>query len=73
MGIGMGSYITLGGGQSIWRSSPPGLVAASAMNGATFETTYNVYVRIAFQHVYEGVLTTPVSAADVALGKYCGR
>jgi len=69
MGVGLGSYVTLGTGQPYLVFLAPGLVAAAAMNGATFETTYNAFVRMTFQRTYEGMLTTPVAVEDIALGE----
>lgn len=69
MGLGLGSYVTLGSGEGYLQFLAPGLVAAAAMNGATFETTYNVFVRMTFQRTYEGMLTTPVSVEDIAAGE----
>ncbi len=47
----------------------PGLMAASAMNGAVFDSTMNVYFKLKHERLYDTVLTTPMSAGDVALGE----
>ena len=47
----------------------PGLAATSAMYGAVFELTYNVYVKLQFGHVYDAVITTPLEAEDAAAGE----
>ncbi|MFT6290908.1 MAG: lipooligosaccharide transport system permease protein, partial [Ilumatobacter sp.] len=47
----------------------PGLMAASAMNGAVFDSTMNVFFKIKVSKTYDAVLTTPMTAADVALGE----
>ena len=47
----------------------PGLLAASAMNGAIFDSTMNVFFKIKVSKTYDSVLTTPMSAGDVALGE----
>ena len=47
----------------------PGLMAASAMNGAVFDSTMNVFFKIKIAKTYDAVLTTPMTAADVALGE----
>ena len=49
----------------------PGLMAASAMNGAVFDSTMNVFFKIKVAKTYDAVLTTPMTAADVALGEIC--
>jgi lipooligosaccharide transport system permease protein len=47
----------------------PALMAASAMNGAVFETTMNIFFKIRHSHLYDAVLATPLTPADVALGE----
>ena len=47
----------------------PGLMAASAMNGAVFDSTMNIYFKLRHSKLYDTVLTTPMSAGDVALGE----
>lgn len=47
----------------------PGLLAASAMNGAVFDTTGNVFYKLKNSRLYDAVLTTPLSAGDVAAGE----
>ena len=45
----------------------PALLAASAMNGAMYETM-NVFFRINFDKTYESMLATPVTVGDVVIG-----
>lgn len=47
----------------------PGLMAASAMNGAIFDSTGNVFGRLRNQKLYDAVLATPMEPADVAVGE----
>jgi lipooligosaccharide transport system permease protein len=47
----------------------PALLAASAMNGATYEATFNVYFKLKYAKVYDAVLSTPMEAGDVARGE----
>ena len=47
----------------------PALMAASAMNGAVYETTMNVYFKMKQSRLYDAVLSTPMVPADVALGE----
>lgn len=47
----------------------PGLLAAAAMNGAVFEVTYGVFIKLRFAHLYDAVLTTPLEPEDIALGE----
>lgn len=47
----------------------PAMMAASAMNGSVIETTFNIFFKLKYQKVYEGVLTTPMQPADIAIGE----
>jgi lipooligosaccharide transport system permease protein len=47
----------------------PALMAASAMNGAVFESTMNVFFQLKYDKVYDAALATPLTAGDVALGE----
>jgi lipooligosaccharide transport system permease protein len=47
----------------------PALLAAAAMNGAIYESTINVFAKLKWGRVYEGVLATPLGVRDVALGE----
>ncbi len=69
LGIGLGAYIQEMGGVSYVAFLAPGLVAVSAMNGASFEVTYNAYVRLNFEKTYEAMLTTPIQPEDVLAGE----
>ena len=47
----------------------PALLAASAMNGAIYECTFNVFFKLKYGRVYDAVLATPLEASDVARGE----
>ncbi|MEA1903927.1 MAG: ABC transporter permease [Actinomycetota bacterium] len=47
----------------------PAMMAASAMNGSVIETTFNIFFKLKYQKVYEGVLTTPMQPSDIAIGE----
>jgi lipooligosaccharide transport system permease protein len=47
----------------------PALLATSAMNGAIFDSTWNVYFKMQFAKLYEGMLATSLGTLDVALGE----
>jgi len=72
LGVGLGYYVSSGGqfGQDYLTYIAPGLVAASAMNGASFETTYNVFVKLHFGKLYDAMVTTRVNMEDVAVGEW---
>jgi lipooligosaccharide transport system permease protein len=47
----------------------PGLLASSAMNGAIFDSVFNLFYKLKYAHTYESVLSTPLSVSDVAIGE----
>jgi lipooligosaccharide transport system permease protein len=47
----------------------PALMATSAMNGSVMETTFNIFFKLKFGNVYEGILTTPMNPRDIAIGE----
>ena len=47
----------------------PALLASAAMNGAIFDSTYNVFFRLKYEKTYDAVLATPMGVGDVALGE----
>jgi lipooligosaccharide transport system permease protein len=69
LGIGVGAYITEMGGLSYLEFLAPGLVCVSAMNGASFEVTYNIFVRMNFEKAYDSMLTTPLEPDDLLAGE----
>ncbi|HEY2989390.1 MAG TPA: ABC transporter permease, partial [Candidatus Binatia bacterium] len=69
IGLGLGAYINEIGGTSYLAFLAPGLVCVAAMNGASFEVTYNIYVRLNFEKAYDAMLTTPIEPDDVLAGE----
>ncbi|WP_083521546.1 ABC transporter permease [Arthrobacter luteolus] len=74
MGIGLGSLIgTVSGpgGEQISYAAyiAPALLAVSAMNGAIYDSTMNVFFKLNFARLYEGMLATSLGPLDVALGE----
>jgi lipooligosaccharide transport system permease protein len=47
----------------------PALVATAAMNGAVFETIFNVFFKLNYAKTYEGVLATPMGITEIAIGE----
>jgi lipooligosaccharide transport system permease protein len=47
----------------------PGLLASSAMNGAMFDSTFNVFFKLKIAKTYDAILSTPLGVGDVALGE----
>lgn len=47
----------------------PALLATAAMNGAVFETIFNVFFKLNYAKTYDGVLATPMGITEIALGE----
>jgi lipooligosaccharide transport system permease protein len=74
VGLGVGALVgdvTLSSGDVISYAAfvAPALLASSAMNGAVFESTLNIFFRLKWDKVYDAVLTTPLHPLDIALGE----
>ncbi len=69
MGLGLGTYINEMEGLTYIQFLAPGLLVSSIMWGASLETTYNVFVKMNFDRIYDGILSTPVNPKDLALGE----
>jgi lipooligosaccharide transport system permease protein len=69
LGFGLGAYVTRIAGMSYIQFIAPGLIASSIMTAASFETTYNTFVRIHFDRVYEAMMATPVTVEDIVVGE----
>ena len=69
IGVGVGAYITEMAGMSYTAFLTPGLLCVSAMHGASFEVTYNLFVRMTYEKAYDAMLTTPVEPDDILIGE----
>jgi lipooligosaccharide transport system permease protein len=74
MGLGLGALIgtvTGPGGQPISYAAyiAPALLATSAMNGAIYDSTWNVFFKLRFAKLYAGMLATSLGPLDVAAGE----
>jgi lipooligosaccharide transport system permease protein len=47
----------------------PALLATAAMNGAVFETIFNVFFKLNYAKTYDGILATPMGISEIALGE----
>ena len=72
LGLGLGTFIQQGGinGQEYVAFIAPGLLASNAMFAASFESTFDTFVKLRFDKVYDAIITTPVNAEDVVVGEY---
>ena len=47
----------------------PAMLAASAMNGAVYESTFNIFFKIRYGNTYKAILATPIGPGDIATGE----
>ncbi len=69
MGYGLGRQIPQIEGLTYLQFIAPGLVTSAVMYSAAFEATYGSYTRLSTQRTFEGILMTPVSAEELAMGE----
>ncbi|GAA2561555.1 lipooligosaccharide transport system permease protein [Neomicrococcus aestuarii] len=74
MGIGLGSIVgtvTGPGGTPMSYAAyiAPALLAVSAMNGAIYDSTMNVFFKMNFAKLYQNMLYTSLGPLDVAIGE----
>jgi lipooligosaccharide transport system permease protein len=74
IGIGLGQLVgdvTGPGGTPISYAMfvAPALLASSAMNGAVYESTMNIFFKMKFAKLYDAILATPMRPSDIAIGE----
>jgi lipooligosaccharide transport system permease protein len=73
IGLGLGALIGAVpyGGQEVAYTAfvAPALMASSAMNGAIYDSTMNVFYKLKEARTYDAILATPIGVGDVALGE----
>jgi lipooligosaccharide transport system permease protein len=74
IGFGLGALVgTVSGpgGQQISYQLfiAPGLLASAAMNGAITEGTFNFFFKLRYNKTFDAILSTPLSAGDIAVGE----
>jgi lipooligosaccharide transport system permease protein len=73
MGVGLGTYVDASataalGGVSYLAFLAPGLLAATAMQSASFEATFPIMGGLVWNRVYHAMYATPIRPKDIALG-----
>lgn len=71
LGLGLGAYVAAGGTfeNGYLHFVATGLIASATMNGAVFEATYNIFVKLRFNKTYDSMVATRVNMEDVVLGE----
>ena len=72
--VGLGALVgpvTGPGGRSVGYTEfvAPALLATSSMNGAVYDSTFNVFHKLKYAKVYDAALATPLGPGDIALGE----
>ena len=75
MGVGLGTYVDRSGsatqalgGLSYLQFLAPGLLAASTMQAAAFESTFPIMAGLTWQKVFHAMYATPISPRDIVVG-----
>jgi lipooligosaccharide transport system permease protein len=73
MGLGLGSYVSDAaiddiGGVSYLVFLAPGLLAATAMQAASFEATFPIMGGLVWTRIFHAMHASPISPRDIALG-----
>ncbi len=74
LGVGLGALIgdiSLADGRTVSYAQfmAPAMLAMSAMNGAVFDATYNMFFKLKYMHTFDAMLATPVGPRDIAVGE----
>lgn len=68
IGYGVGRYVAEMGGLPYAVFLAPGIISTTAMNTASFESTFGSFTRMTQQNTYLAILATPCSVADIVAG-----
>jgi lipooligosaccharide transport system permease protein len=74
IGFGVGELVgdfQLGDGRTVGYAAfvAPAMLAASVMNGALAESTFNFFGRLKWQKLYDAMVATPLRPFEIALGE----
>jgi lipooligosaccharide transport system permease protein len=73
LGLGLGQFVgeVSAGGHPVSYAAyiAPALLAVAAMNGAIYDSTWNVFFKMNYAKLYEGMLSTSLGPLDVAIGE----
>jgi lipooligosaccharide transport system permease protein len=69
LGFGLGAIVGDIEGIPYAMFVAPALMATSAMNGAIYDSTFNLFYKLKYAHTYDAMLATPMDARDVAIGE----
>lgn len=69
LGAGVATLVTRVQGLTYQQFIAPGLLASSAMLGAAYSCTYDCFVRLKYQKVYDAILATPLNIEEIVTGE----
>ena len=74
IGLGIGALVgavPLGDGRVVPYTAfvAPALLASSAMNGAIYDSTFNIFFKLRYAKTYDAILSTPLGINDIAVGE----
>jgi lipooligosaccharide transport system permease protein len=74
LGLGLGALVgsvRTDSGASVTYAQfvAPAMLATSAMNGAIFDATYNMFFKLKYARTFEAMLATPIGPRDIAVGE----
>jgi lipooligosaccharide transport system permease protein len=69
LGFGLGAIVGDIDGIPYAMFVAPALMATSAMNGAVYDSTFNLFYKLKYAHTYDAMLATPMGSQDVAVGE----
>ncbi|MGH3088822.1 MAG: ABC transporter permease, partial [Rubrobacteraceae bacterium] len=70
LGLGLGAFVQDINGEDYLFYIAPGLLASNAMFAASFEATFNTFVKLKIHNIYDAIISTPVNAEDIVAGEY---
>jgi lipooligosaccharide transport system permease protein len=73
LGLGLGALVGAvrtdsGASVSYAQFVAPAMLATSAMNGAIFDATYNMFFKLKYARTFEAMLATPIGRRAIAEG-----
>jgi lipooligosaccharide transport system permease protein len=71
IGFGVGTLVGKVAGVDVRYAAfvAPGILATTAMNAAFSQTSFAIFMRIKTEKIYDAIVPTPLSVADIAVGE----
>jgi len=69
IGMGLGKYILNMEGVNYLSYVASGVLISPAMYTASFENTFGTYIRLEFDKIYDGMLSSSITARDLIIGE----